>query len=387
MAVLSQESVRYTAVMRLGIISYDFDPPIGGLGIVAKQYIEELRRLSPSDTFVSISPSPKATEQVSPLVASRYARSGGCPLFSFSLLFLLSSLIRRHTLEALHVHSGSGGVFLLRKPCIPLVVTAHHTYLQEVHLVFLRSPVRRVWKFLMSLLERRTYYIADAITCVSKDTADALVRDYRVDPSKVTLIENGVSDRYFSQPKLTRDPQRILFVGRLEERKGIWTLLRAFQKVLTQIPGARLELIGRNLIGSSLIEYIHTHSLSTAVDLRGYIEEGDRILSMSTATIVVVPSLLEGFGLICAEAMALGCPVVCSSAPGLRSLVSDGETGLIVHPCSPGALATSLVQLLKDSAQQRSLADRARDVAKIRFRWSRAGDDLSRVLHQSVENK
>lgn len=387
MAVLSQDFVRYTEVMRLGIISYDFDPPIGGLGIVAKQYVQELRRLHPSDAFVSISPSSKATERVSWLVSSRHSKSGGCPLFSLFLLFLLPSLIRRHSLDLLHVHAGSGGVFLLRKPSVPLVVTAHHTYRQEVDLVFRRHPLRRAWKFLMSLLEKRTYRIADAITCVSKDTADALVCDYGVDPSTITVIENGVADQYFSQPTLTRDACRILFVGRLEDRKGIWVLLDAFRTVLAQVPESRLELIGRNLIGPSLLQYIRSHDLSSAVDLRGYIDEKERVHSMSTATIVVIPSLLEGFGLICAEAMALACPIVCSSAPGLRSLIQHDVTGVIVDPCDSQHLSDALLRLLRDSTLQRTLASSAQVSAVSRFRWSRAGESLERTLNAQLKNK
>lgn len=373
--------------MRLGIISYDFDPPIGGLGIVAKQYVQELKRINSNDVFVSISPSDFAQERVSSLASKRYRKSGGCPLFSLLLFFRLPEIIHRHSLDLLHVHAGSGGAFLLRKPSIPLVVTAHHTYKQEVDFVFAGHPFRRFRKLFMSYLERRTYQVADSITCVSHDTADALITDYGIPPSKITVIENGVVDNYFQQSVLPRDTERILFVGRLEERKGVWKLLSAFHNVLNEVPTARLELIGSNLIGQALVEYIRDQGLSSSVQMRGFVEEQERIRSMSTATIVVIPSLLEGFGLICAEAMALGCPIISSSAPGLRSLIRHDVTGLIVDPCDTTHLSDALVRLLRDSVVQRRLGTTAHASAVTRFRWSRAGESLKRVLTAQLKNK
>lgn len=376
----------YTVAMNIGVISYDYSPPIGGLGIVAQSYVRELRRLCNDDVITIISPSSSSFEYVSFLALKRYRKPGGCPLFSALLSLSLQRIVRKYSLDILHVHAGSGGVFLLRKPSIPLIVTSHHTYKQEATHVFRNQPLRRFWKLFMSLLERRTYRFADHITCVSQDTADALVSDYGIDVSKITIIENGIDDAYFNTSEVRRDAKTVLFVGRLEERKGIWTLLQAFLKVYEARRDARLELIGSNLLGSALETFLKEHSLLDAVTLRGYTEERQRIHFMQKATMVVVPSILEGFGLIAGEAMALGCPLIASSAPGLRSIVEDRKTGLLVPPQNIDCLVDAILRLFDDEELRLRLGSVAAKVARDRFRQARAGIQLSRVLDKFRTN-
>jgi glycosyltransferase involved in cell wall biosynthesis len=371
--------------MRIGILTYDFDPPIGGLGIVVRQYLERQKR-SANDEFIVLSPSPNADDHVSTLARLRWKKSGGCPLFSLATNLVLNSLVRHHRLDVLHVHAGSGGVFLLRKPSCALVVTSHHTYRQEAAYVY--KGAARLWKYFMSLLERRTYRLADRITCVSKDTADALAEDYGVPRQKMAVIENGIDEAYFdTSDPVQRDPATALFIGRLEERKGVFQLVDAFEQVHRHIPSAKLRLIGRNLVGNRLKDVIRVKGLTEFVDILGFIEEPMRIREMRQATIVVVPSVLEGFGLVAAEAMALGCPVIVTDCPGLRSLVRDGHTGLVVPSEDPAALADAIAKLLQDKALAERLGHEAKTEAAVRFRYERGVVDLRNVYEQAVSLK
>ena len=362
--------------MRIGVVSYDFDPPIGGLGVIAKQTKDAFANLFPSDTIVALSPSPNADDRVSMLASMRWRKSGGCPLFSMALIFTLPSLIRKHHLGLLHVHSGSGGVFLLRKPACSLVVTAHHTYLQEAEIVFAGSPAKKFWKQLMACLEKRTYILADRVVCVSQDTADFLADRYDVPRSKLTVIENAVASVHASHVR-KRDVNTILFIGRLEERKGIWTLLQAFERLRISHPSARLRLVGRNLLGARLEAYLKKKNLSSAVTVLGHVHEPLMKRELACATLLVVPSLLEGFGLVAADALMCGTCVIVSDAPGLRSIVRDHETGLVFKTGDAADCAGVLSKALDHSELRQKLSEKGREDALKRF----SIDDRARDLH------
>lgn len=367
--------------LTVGIVTYDFDPPIGGLGALAGTYIRELRRQFPQHRFVVISPSLCADDRGSWFGRLRWRRSGGCPLFSLSLSWSLAGRIRKHAIDVLHIHTGSGGVFLLRRPSCPVVVTAHHTYRQEAAIVFIRSSLKRIWKKWMSFLERRTYRIADAVTCVSSDTAQELIQNYGIDAKKISIVENPVPfeplEKYRGLPKQNRT---ILFVGRLEERKGVMLLLEAFDLLLKDMPDIRLRLVGSNLLGEKLGRFIRTHKLEEKVTLLGYVHDPIRFREMAQATVLVVPSKLEGFGLVAAEGMLLGTCVVASDAPGLRSIVGEGKTGFVFRNDDELDLVRALRTALTNDGQRSAVETSARAIAETRFRVEDRARELMELL-------
>lgn len=368
--------------MRIGIVTYDFSPAIGGLGVVALQTKQMLEKLFPDDTLLTISPSENADDRVSLLAASRWKKPGGCPLFSLMLFFKLPFLIRKHRLDLVHVHAGSGGVFLVRKPSRPLVVTAHHTYLQEAEIVFRKAPLKRIWKRIMSAFEKRTYSLADKVVCVSQDTADFIVERYGQPRSKVTVIENAVADLPV-HPSVPKSENTILFVGRLEERKGVDTLLSAMTLLRSDFPDARLRLIGQNLLGNDLLRTIAEKGISDIVTLTGYVFDPLLSEEMARATVLVVPSLLEGFGLIAAQGMLAGTCVIASDAPGLRSVVRDKQTGLLFKTGNAADCARAIKEILSNRTLRQMLEKQARVDALKRF----SPEARARELHQVFQKE
>jgi glycosyltransferase involved in cell wall biosynthesis len=356
------------AGLRIGVLTYDYSPPIGGLGILAKTYVDALRRLYPDATITVISPSANADDRVSIFARLRFRKPGGCPLFSLIAFLALPRLIRKYQLDVLHVHAGSGGVFLLRHPGCRTVVTAHHTYKQEADLVFIKGSLQWLWKLFMSTLERRTYSVADQICCVSADTMNAIVHAYTIAVEKCCVVENPISTTIIEDYLgLEKSEQTLLFVGRLEERKGIMVLLQAFGELSKEYPHAMLRLIGRNLLGDALMTYCREHSLQDRVQILGHLDDHVRFREMAEATVLVVPSLLEGFGLVAAEAMMIGTPLIVSDAPGLRSIVNDQKTGFIFQSKNSVDLERVLCLVLQDKAMRSSLAMNARVMAINRF--------------------
>lgn len=367
---------------RIGIVSYDYDPPIGGLGVLVSTYYRAMQRLFPESQYIVISPGLRAEERGSFVGRVRHGKSGGCPLFSLILSVTLGRLVRKHALDVLNVHAGSGGVFLLFRPPCRLVVTAHHTYAQEADIVFVHHPWKRAWKMFMGGLERRTYILADAVICVSADTDRALTEQYGIPAEKITVIDNPVSipdtEAFLQEPKIANT---VLFVGRLEARKGILLLLQAFSFLLKDIPEARLRLIGNNLLGPALHDAVRRYDLERNIDIAGFVPDPGRLREMARATVVVVPSILEGFGLVAAEAMILGTCVVASDAPGLRSIVQDGQTGLTFPVGDANACADALRRILLDEDLRARLRLAALSEARRRFDIDARTRDVMTILN------
>lgn len=367
----------------IGIVSYDYDPPIGGLGVLVRTYIDEMRKLYPEDMYTVVSPSKNADDFGSSLGRARYRKSGGCPLFSIGLFFTLSKIVHKHSFDLVHVHAGSGGVFLLRKPPCKLVVTAHHTYRQEADLVFAKSPLKKAWKLFMALLEARTYHLADMVVCVSKDTAHEIMEQYGVPAARVRVIENPVRELSHASKGVIKKADTVLFVGRLEKRKGVLLLLEAFSILRTKLPDAKLRLVGSNLLGSHLQSFLRKKKLTDSVTSLGYVHDPYRFRETAEATVLVVPSILEGFGLVAAEAMMIGTCVIASDAPGLRSIVSDGKTGVLFPVGNIETCADAMFRVLQDSSLRNGLVSNALAEAPVRFSVIERSKDL-RAMYDLV---
>ncbi len=163
----------------------------------------------------------------------------------------------------------------------------------------------------------------------------------RVIPSGVDVPESiGVPE----------EPPHVLFAGRLSEEKGVLELVEAAR-------GLPLVVAG----DGPLREHVP--------DALGFVPHDELLRLYGRAAVVACPSHREGFGVVCAEAMAHGRPVVASAVGGLRDLVVDGETGLLVPPGDVAALRGALERLLADPELRGRLGDAARATVRERLSW------------------
>jgi phosphatidylinositol alpha-mannosyltransferase len=202
-------------------------------------------------------------------------------------------------------------------------------------------------------------------------------------PSDYRVISNGVDLARFGNSSLAPVPEfadgrpNILFVGRLEKRKGFVHLLRAFVRVQAKIPQARLivagafsqeqkELFSRQAETDGLHEVHFVSWPSNDMLARLY----------RTADVVCAPSTgFESFGLVLVEAMAAGRPVVTSDIPGYREVVRHEVEGLLVPPGDEDRLAAALLRLLADKEQQERMGRNGRERAGS-FAWNRVAAEV-----------
>ena len=245
-----------------------------------------------------------------------------------------------------------------------------------------------------SLVERRLRR-ADLVLG-SSDHVTTLIRD-RFPGVRAETRYNGVDVERFA-PAAARPPRTILFTGRLAPDKGVHVLCDAFRLVRRRLPDATLELVGPEapveremqvalsddprvqaldrFYGGSYVAELERRlgDDGGAVRFTGRVPAAEMPAAYVRGTVAVLPSLEEAFGLPLAEAMASGLPTVATRVGGMPEVVADGETGLLVPPDDPPALADALVRLLADPplADRLGAAGRARAVAH--FSWDAAAE-------------
>jgi phosphatidylinositol alpha-mannosyltransferase len=171
-------------------------------------------------------------------------------------------------------------------------------------------------------------------------------------PGEFRIIPNGVPiELYERARKGTRRHGRVLFIGRAEPRKGIAVLLEAFAMVRRQMPRATLQLVGPSwdqVIGVAPQPSPGYEWPMAGVTALGRVGHDEKVDEMAAAEVLCVPSLEgESFGIVIAEGMAAGLPVVASDLPGYRAVLGDGDSGVLVPPGDAVALAEALLRLFK----------------------------------------
>jgi starch synthase len=236
---------------------------------------------------------------------------------------------------------------------------------------------------LSSWCERTAVQGAAAVVAVSDGMrADVLTAYPEVAPERVRVIRNGIDTReYTPDPdtdvlaKYGVDPARpyVVFVGRVTRQKGLPVLLRAAAGL---DPRAQLVLCAGQADTPELAAEVDglvsglTENRSGVRLISGMLAKREIIQLLSHARVFACPSVYEPLGIVNLEAMACGAAVVASRVGGIPEVVADGETGLLVPPGDPDALAAALNALLRDRDRAAAMGARGRARAAAEFDWS-----------------
>ena len=195
-------------------------------------------------------------------------------------------------------------------------------------------------------------------------------------PGEYKIVPNGVEPaRYQRAVPIARyrdGVPNILFVGRMEPRKGLIHLLRAFRKLQRDGARARLLIVGTGPGDREARRYVLTRQLED-VEFLGRVPEAQKAQLFKTADIFVSPATgRESFGIVLLEAMSAGAPIICSDIHGYRGVVRRERDGILVEPGNADALAASIRRLI-DDPQLRAQLSRAGEERAQLFTWERVG--------------
>ena len=257
------------------------------------------------------------------------------------------------------------GLFNAALPGRPFVIYTDHTIASNRE--YLSSDPRLFRSKALLGQERALYLRADRILVTAAHVGQTLVRTYGCEPRRVATILIGANVEAVASPEgLDRYAAgRILFVGIEWERKGGPTLLAAFEQVAQNFPRATLTIVGCS--PSTPHPRVRTTGLISRAEVAEY---------FVNASIFCLPSVVEPSAVASVEAMAFKLPVVATTVGGFPGMVKDGETGLLVPPNDPAALAGALRKLLANPERARVMGLSGHRHGRENYTWDAVGARL-----------
>ncbi len=381
--------------MKIGFVApYDWAVP-GGVKHHIEALDQEFRAAGHEVKIIAASsPDKHAREHLSPNLIQIKGPVVPLPTSGSEARVVLSSrfshqvkeILSRERFDVIHLH----------EPLMPVIcpLALHHSKIHPQTLVLGTFHAyreknagykygRRIFHRLLGRLDGRI---------VVSEAAKGYIARYF--PGDYRVISNGVDLARFGDHSLAPVPEfadgrpNILFVGRLEKRKGFIHLLRAFVEVQAKMPQARLIVAGA-FDEKQMEPFAHQVEADGLQDVHFISWPPNDMLARlyRTADVVCAPSTgFESFGLILVEAMAAGRPVVTSDIPGYREVVRHEVEGLLVPPGDEESLAAALLRLLADKEEQERMGRNGRARAGL-YVWNRVASDILAYYDELLEQR
>jgi glycosyltransferase involved in cell wall biosynthesis len=319
------------------------------------------------------------------------ARMGFLPEpFAFSVRAFRAVAARLRTggrYDVVHdVQSLGWGLLGIRALGLPVVTTVHHPLTVDRATSFGRDRTLRealgTWEFYPVEMQGFVARRLDRVFTSSEVSARRIERDFGVATRRLAMVANGIDTDLFSpDPAVPRSAAELLCVGRASDpNKGVRTLVAALARLpehvtLTLVDDARSEAL----------RWAREAGCAHRLELTGRVETERLVRLYRRATLVVVPSRYEGFGLPAAEAMACGAPVVATDAGALPEVVGTGGGGVLVPRDDADALAKAVLGLLEQPDTRAALAARARSRIEAAYAWPRVAERTAAEYRRVVE--
>ncbi|MDP3063456.1 MAG: glycosyltransferase family 4 protein [Chloroflexota bacterium] len=371
--------------MRIALVSpYDFAVPGGvtnHIGSLANQlvtsghYVRILTPLSQQDDA-------PAGQNIIPLGRPVSVPTGGSVArlsLSVWLLPKIRELLARERFDIVHIHEPLA-------PLLPLSVLhfsesvnvgTFHAYHSSNRMYGWSHPVLRHW---FRKLDGRTAVSPMAMKFVS-----------RFFPGEYRIIPNGIELDYFARPRppipeFDDGKMNILFVGRMEKRKGLRYLIEAYSRLKWEHPNIRLIIVGPGTPGKDVYRILGERCPEDVV-FTGPVPYGELPRYYQSCHIFCAPATgKESFGIVLLEAMACSKPIVCTRIEGYGCVLTHGQEGLMAPPQSSDGLAEALATLIGDADLRAQLGARGRQTAE-RYRWERVAAETMDYYQALLEER
>jgi glycosyltransferase involved in cell wall biosynthesis len=327
-------------------------------------------------------------------ISTRIALSSLLANFSVRAYFKLRELAREHRFDIVHDNQTlSYGVWAAKATGFALVATIHHplSYDLKNQLRQAKTTYEKARRILWSpwMMQEMTAKRADRIIVVSETSRMDVEAAFDLDPAKVRTVHNGIdTDTFRPLLGVERQPDKLLYVGNSEDRnKGARFFLKALDLLKDDID-FRVTFVDNFKHNLKLApRLVDEYGLNSRVDFTGRISTEDLVRHYNEAKLLVTSSVHEGFGLPLAEAMSCGAPVLGTEIGAYREIVEHGDSGWLVPPSDPEALADAIRMLWNDPGLRQRLGEGGRKRILAKFNWRKAAQETLAVYEEIVPPK
>lgn len=393
--------------MRICLISREYPPDtgFGGIATFTKHLAHGLKNLGHEVVVIALAKDKAkvadddgiTVHRVEPYpFTSTLSALGMCIPYSKYVLFSATALwdkfAQLHAIEPFDVVDTpellAEGIVPAVTQTVPQVIrlyTPHSKFIAEK----LHNVVPSFDHQFVAMLERIAMLQAAVLTSPSNDLAQFVASDLCLPLETIQIVRNPIDTAVFTpdgeQALRKSDKLRVVFVGRLEGRKGITYLVEAIPLVVAQYPNVEFVIIGDDTttgegmtsVLASLKKSLDANNCTKHVTFIDRISLDELPNYYRSADISVVPSVYDNSPYTCLEAMACGKPVIGTDAGGTKEYIEHGVSGLIIPACDTNALAQACIELLSNSAERKRLSDGARERAVKHF-------DRTEIARQTV---
>lgn len=405
--------------LRICILSYRSNPFCGGQGVYVKNLSRALKDLGHQVEVVSGPPKitlddgvglirlpcldlydpenlfriPTLKEFTDPVNIIEWlgVSSMGFPEpFTFGLRAYRFLRDKFHHYDVVHDNQSlSYGLWAIKKH-IPTVTTIHHpiTVDRQVALKSVRAPWKKLkhWRWFSFIgMQRRVSLKFERIITVSECAKRDIGRDFGLPPQRFRVVPNGINtDVFYPIPEIEREKNRIIVTNSSDvPLKGLYYLLQAVAEV-SRTHDLRLTVIGEPKKRGGVVRLIRQLGIGRLVAFTGRISDEEFVREYARATMAVIPSVYEGFGLPAGEAMACGVPVISTTGGALPEVV--GDAGILVPPGRPEALARAIRDLLDHPDRAAEIGRAGYERVHRHFTWRRAAERTVEVYREAIRD-
>lgn len=313
------------------------------------------------------------------------------PLHDLLALWELYHLIRRERYDIVHTHNSKAGFIgrlAAKMARVPIIIHTIHGFAFHEY----EKPPRRI---LFILLERFAVRFCNKLITISQPLKEWGLRLRIGRPEKYVTIYSGIEVEKFrididiNKKKkgfgIKPDEKVVGVVAKLWEGKGHETILEAAPQIIKEIPDAKFLFVGEGYLRERLEARVREMGLSDQVIFTGFRTDIPEVTAIFD--VAVLASFFEGMGRVLLEAMVLGKPVVATKVGGIVDVVKEGETGILVPPRDPIALAKAVITLLKDEELTRKMGKAGKERIDERFTAKRMVEKIGQVYDELIEKK
>jgi glycosyltransferase involved in cell wall biosynthesis len=406
------------STLKICLLSYRSNPHCGGQGVYLKNLSRALKDLGHDVEVISGPPDPQLDDDI-PL----YQLSGldlynpedpfrvptlkellnpinlmewlgvttmGFPeLFTFGLRAYLFLKTKSDIYDIVHDNQSlSYGIWAINK-LVPTVATIHHPItvdrkiaIQSVSLAWQKMKQWRWYSFIG--MQKRVSRSLSRIITVSKSALEDISRDFKIPVRKFSIVPNGINTGvFFPISEIEREKNRVIVTNSADTPlKGLSYFFQAVAE-LSKTQDINVTVVGTPKKNGYIVKLIRDLDIGSRINFTGRIDDREFVQQYARASVAVVPSVYEGFGLPVGEAMACGVPVISTTGGALPEVV--GDAGVLVPAADPPALAKAMRELLGNPGRAEELGRAGYERVQKHFTWAKAAEKTAAVYREVLD--